>query len=91
MVVMRMLGGFRVVDVESGTVISKLRGHRDGKRLMSGSWNKSMTVWDTETADALLTFRGHDAGIHGFMITPDGHELLSVGHDGTVRRWPTQQ
>ncbi len=61
----------------------------DGKRLMSGSWNKMITIWDTETADPLLTFRGHDAGIHGLILTPDGKELFSVGHDGNVRRWQT--
>jgi WD40 repeat protein len=61
--------------------------HPSGRTLVSGSWNGTLTVWDIETQQALLTLPAHPTGVHALAFSPDGGTLFSAGHDGKVRFW----
>ena len=44
----------------------------DGKRLASGSGDKTVKVWDLQTGQELLTFKGHTGGVWTVAFSPDG-------------------
>ena len=44
-------------------------------------------LWDAQTGQEQLTFRGHDDPLQGVAFSPDGRRLASVG--GHLRCIPT--
>jgi WD40 repeat protein len=60
----------------------------DGKRLLTGSEDKTLRLWDTATGKCLQVFKGHTQHIFGAVLSPDGKQVLSAG-DQTVRLWDT--
>src|SRR5262249_16851646 len=53
----------------------------DGKRVASGSYDDTVTVWDAWTGDELLSLKG---GIRGGAFSPDGNRRASA--DGLALR-----
>ena len=86
------------VSVESSLV---LRGHTgvvsclsisaDGRHVLSGSWDKTLRLWDAHTGESIREFSGHTEGIGGIALSPDGSRAASgAGHvyrDATLRIW----
>ncbi|CDF38850.1 WD40-repeat containing protein [Chondrus crispus] len=60
----------------------------DGKRAVSGSWDRSVRVWDVDTGlqigDALT---GHTGGVYSVAMSGDGKRAVSGSHDKSVRVW----
>jgi hypothetical protein len=64
-----------------------LRGHEwivrsvavtpDGQHIVSGSWDKTVRVWEASDGRELSVLRGHDAGVERVAVTPDGREIFS--------------
>ena len=77
--------------------IAKLEGHTgpvltlaltpDGKRLVSGSEDRSVRVWDLETRKQIFESLGHTGRVHAVAVTPDGRRILSGSFDDTLRVW----
>jgi len=59
----------------------------DGKRLVSGSRDKSAKVFDAETGDLLTSYQGHGAAVRGVKMSPDGLHVFSSGSDKQLHRW----
>jgi len=74
-----------------------LRGHddqvfavavsADGKRLVSGSWDGKIVVWDLQRGRIERNLVGHQAGVRALVISPDGEQAASASFDRTVRIW----
>ena len=63
----------------------------DGTRIVSGSYDNTVRVWDAATGQAVHDepMRGHEDGVTSVAFSPDGTRVVSGGgvFDNTVRVW----
>src|SRR5262249_1998539 len=59
----------------------------DGKRLYSGSYDKTIKVWDLDAGNEILTLRGHTDSVTSLVLSPDGKRLYSGSKDTTIKVW----
>lgn len=72
----------------SGTTIVSAVFSADGSRLVSGSFNNIVQVWDaTSGVEILPALRGHTGWVHSVDISPDGTRIVSGSQDMTIRVW----
>jgi WD40 repeat protein len=59
----------------------------DGQIIVSGSWDKTLRLWDTRGDSLEKPFRGHEGEITSVAFSTDGKTIASGSGDGTVRLW----
>ena len=59
----------------------------DGRRIVSGSHDKTVKVWDTATGQETMTLKGHAAGVSSAAFSPDGRRIVSASWDKTLKVW----
>ncbi|RYP29509.1 hypothetical protein DL767_006699 [Monosporascus sp. MG133] len=59
----------------------------DGSRLASGSYDRTVKVWDAATGACLSTLEGHGGEVNSVAFSPNGSRLASGSYDGTVKVW----
>jgi WD40 repeat protein/predicted Ser/Thr protein kinase len=78
----------RVSSRRDGQLLHVLRGHSDavnvvkftpgGNRVVSGSEDGTLRVWDPVTGMELLSLRGHEGGVSDAIFGPEGRWIITV-------------
>ncbi len=59
----------------------------DGLVMASGSYDKTVRLWDLTDSSVLATLHGHQDQVFRVAFSPDGKSLASCSGDGTVIIW----
>ncbi|KAF7334802.1 WD40 repeat-like protein [Mycena sanguinolenta] len=78
-------------------VLVRMEGHTDSvfsvafspdsTRIVSGSFDKTVCIWDATTGAELGRIEGHTDSVYSVAFSPDGAHIVSGSHDKTVRIW----
>ena len=65
----------------------------DATLLATGSWDRTIKLWDVVTQQDIATLEGHMSGVNSVVFSSDGVTLATGSWDGTVKLWDvtTQQ
>ena len=81
-----------LLEAHTGQVVccewSKGAGGR--RWVLSGSWDKTLIVWDADSGKSVQTLKGHSAPVHGcgWSIADGGAKwTVSASYDETVKLW----
>ncbi|KAF9512726.1 hypothetical protein BS47DRAFT_1330217 [Hydnum rufescens UP504] len=67
--------------------ISSIACSKDGLQLASGSWDKSIKLWDITSGLLTATLEGHTKSVKSVAFSPDGNRLASGSSDSSIRLW----
>jgi RNA polymerase sigma factor (sigma-70 family) len=60
---------------------------KDGKVIVSGSWDHTVRLWDADIGTELARFALHKEGVSAVAVSPDRTLLASGAMDKTLRLW----
>ncbi|KAF8815811.1 WD40 repeat-like protein [Phlegmacium glaucopus] len=60
---------------------------QDGQRIVSGSSDKSVCIWNATTGVMEVRFTGHSDDVYSVAFSQDGRWIVSGSSDGTIRVW----
>ena len=86
--------------IEDVNLIKTMEGHldrvlgvkfsADGKKLVSGSFDETVMLWDVASGQSLFTMKGHETWVECIDFSRNGKLLASGSTDSTVRIWDAE-
>lgn len=70
--------------------VSSLALNSDCTKLVSGSWDKTIRLWDVATFKSDLIFKGHTKDVLSVGFSHDERLIFSGGMDNSLKYWNTK-
>ena len=73
---------------ESGASITCIAISPNGSRIVSGSSDNTLRLWDARSGNPIgEPLKGHSGPVSSVAFSPDGSRIVSGSEDGTLRLW----
>ena len=67
--------------------VTSVAFNHDGTKIVSGSEDKTIRVWNVDTGECILTLKGHTDYVKSVAFNHDGTKIVSGSDDKTIRVW----
>jgi len=75
------------VSSHGGPRVEVIAVTSDSQRVISGSEDHTVKLWDIETGECLLTLDGYDRPVWALAVTPDDRKIVAGYSDGAIKVW----
>ena len=75
-----------VISAHDG-IIWRLAYLPDGQRVVTGSKDGTVKVWNLDSGEQYVTSMEHESEIKSFAVTRDGTKIISADEDGNIKVW----
>jgi WD40 repeat protein len=62
-----------------------------GTRIVSGSQDNNIRVWDLSTGKTIVVFGGHTHAVNSVAFSPNGSRIISGSFDYAIRVWEARK
>ena len=76
-----------LMSIETDSPVCSVAFSTDGTRIISGSSDKSVRVWDASTGAELKVIEGHTSTVLSVAFSTDSTRIVSGSIDKSVRVW----
>ena len=77
----------RASIASQGDTVRSVALSADGDRVVSGSDDGTVRVWEAASGECVRELRGHTGWVRSVALSADGGRVVSGSDDGTVRVW----
>lgn len=94
-----LFGEVSIWNVDQGTLLHRIRGHRNslyaaklshnGSLLATSSYDRDVKLWNTTNGEEVATLSGHNDAVYDLAFSPDDRLLATASGDRTVKLWDT--
>jgi WD40 repeat protein len=76
-----------ILPLGHSSMVTSVALSSDGKRVLTGSFDRTARLWDVQTSKTLQTFSGHTSVVKSVVLSSDGKRVLTGSWDKTARLW----
>ena len=81
------LWGSTELHIQNGSPVRSVIFSKDGSRVVSGSYDNMIRIWNATTGEMEAELKGHMGEVRSVAFAQDGNQIVSGSNDKTVRIW----